>query len=195
MWQYGDEIIRTPKEMVINDVRYPKQIFKDADFLAELGITSYTPEAKPNQRYYWDSIDNPKDVDTLKENMISKVKTQVGARLSQTDWMVVRATEGGTAVPSDVTTYRTAIRTEGNTKETEINALTTIDDVIAYENASYTEVRKVKVYTENEDGTSTLSYSDTETQSFTRSIDKCMHFNATDPLAETDESFVSLTED
>ena len=123
--------------------------------------------------------------------MIAKVKTQVGARLSQTDWMVVRATEGGTAVPSDVTTYRTAIRTEGNTKETEINALTTIDDVIAYENASYTEVRKV-IHTDLE--TETVTYGP-ETESSTRTIDKCMHFTATDPLAETDEAFVSLTED
>ena len=190
MWQYNGEVIKTAKEMVINDVRYPKQIFKDADLLAELGITSYTPPATADQRYYWNTTDNPKDVDTLKENMIAKVKTQVGARLSQTDWMVIRATDGGTAVPSDVATYRTAIRTEGNTKETEINALTSIDDVIAYENASYTEVRKVKHTAD--DGTETYG---PETESFTRSIDKCMHFDATDPLAEVDEAFVSLTED
>ena len=190
MWQYNDEVIRTPKEMVINDVRYPKQIFNDADLLAELGITSYTPEAVADQRYYWNTTDNPKDVDTLKEGMIAKVKAQVGARLSQTDWMVVRATEGGTAVPSDVTTYRTAIRSEGNTKETEINALTTIDDIIGYENASYTEVRKVK-HTDPETFVETYG---PETESSTRSIDKCMHFTATDPLADTDPAFVSLTE-
>ena len=195
MWQYNGEVIKTAKEMVINDVRYPKQIFKDADLLAELGITSYTPEAVADQRYYWNTTDNPKDVAELKKNMIAKVKAQVGARLSQTDWMVVRATEGGTAVPSDVTTYRTAIRAEGNTKETEINALTTIDDVIAYENASYTEVRKVRIDTDNGDGTYTTTYSDTETESFIRTIDKCMHFDATDPLAEVDPAFVSLTED
>lgn len=193
MWQYNGEVIKTAKEMVINDVRYPKQIFKDADLLAELGITSYTPEAVADQRYYWNTTDNPKDVAELKKNMVRKVKEQVGARLSQTDWMVVRATEGGTAVPSDVTTYRTAIRTEGNTKETEINALTTIDDIIGYENASYTEVRKVAIYTENEDGTTTVSYG-AETESFERSVDKCMHFDATDPLAEVDPAFVSLTE-
>jgi len=186
MWQYNGEVIKTAKEMVINDVRYPKQIFKDADLLAELGITSYTPEAVADQRYYWNTTDNPRDVSDLKKDMVRKVKEQVGARLSKTDWMVVRATEGGTAVPSDVTTYRTAIRTEGNTKETEINALTTIDDVIAYENASYTEVRK----TYDNEGNLTET-----TESFTRSIDKCMHFDATDPLAEVDPAFVSLTED
>ena len=191
MWQYNGEVIKTAKEMVINDVRYPKQIFKDADLLAELGITSYTPEAVADQRYYWNTTDNPKDVAELKKGMIAKVKEQVGARLSQTDWMVVRATEGGTAVPSDVTTYRTAIRAEGNTKEPEINALTTIDDIIAYENASYTEVRKVGIY--DDDGNRTGW--EAENESFTRSIDKCMYFTATDPLAEVDPAFVSLTED
>jgi len=191
MWQYNGEVIKTAKEMVINDVRYPKQIFKDSELLSELGITSYTPEAVADQRYYWNTTDNPKDVAELKKNMIAKVKAQVGARLSQTDWMVIRATDGGTAVPSDVATYRTAIRTEGNTKETEINALTTIDDVIAYENASYTEVRKVGIY--DEDGNRTGW--EAENESFTRTIDKCMHFDATDPLAELDPAFVSLTED
>ena len=191
MWQYNGQVIKTPKEMTINGVRHPKQIFKDADFLATLGITSYTPEAVADQRYYWNTTDNPKDVDTLKENMIAKVKEQVGARLSKTDWMVVRAAEGGTAVPSDVTTYRTNIRSESNTKETEIDALTTIDDIIGYENASYTEVRKVK-HTDPETFVETYG---PETESSTRSIDKCMHFTATDPLAEVDEAFVSLTED
>ena len=194
MWQYNGEVIKTAKEMVINDVRYPKQIFKDADLLAELGITSYTPPAVADQRYYWNTTDNPKDVAELKKNMVSKVKAQVGARLSQTDWQVIREADGGDAMSQDVKDYRTAIRAEGNTKETEINALTTIDDVIAYENASYTEVRKVAIYGEDEDGTPTVTYGD-ETESFTRSIDKCMHFDATDPLAEVDPVFVSLTED
>ena len=189
MWQYNGEVIKTAKEMVINDVRYPKQIFKDADLLAELGITSYIPEAVADQRYYWNTTDNPKDVAELKKNMVSKVKAQVGARLSQTDWQVIREADGGDAMSQDVKDYRTAIRAEGNTKETEINALTTIDDVIAYENASYTEVRKVKHTAD--DGTETYG---PETESFTRTIDKCMHFNATDPLAETDPAFVSLTE-
>jgi len=185
MWQYNGEVIKTAKEMVINNVRYPKQIFKDADLLAELGITSYTPPERPDQRYYWDTTDNPKDVDTLKKGMIIKVKEQVNLILSETDWMVIRATEGGTAIDSDVTTYRTNIRSEGNTKETEINALTTIDGIIAYENAEYTEVRK----TYDADGNLTET-----TTSFTRTIDKCMHFTATDPLATVDSAFVSLTE-
>ena len=43
-----------------------------------------------------------------------------------------------------------------------------------------------------DDGTETYG---PETESFNRSIDKCMHFDATDPLAEVDPAFVSLTED
>jgi hypothetical protein len=191
MWQYNGEVIKTPKEMVINDVRYPKQIFKDADLLAELGITSYTPEAVADQRYYWNTTDNPKDVAELKKNMIAKVKAQVGARLSQTDWMVIRATDGGTAVPSDVATYRTAIRAEGNTKETEINALTTIDDIIAYENAPFTQTVRVAVYDENGNRTGWQE----EYLVHSVKIDKCTYFTATDPLAEIDETLVSLTED
>lgn len=191
MWQYNGEVIKTAKEMVINDVRYPKQIFKDSELLSELGITSYTPEAVADQRYYWNTTDNPKDVADLKKNMIQTVKSQVGARLSQTDWQVIREADGGDAMSQDVKDYRTAIRVEGNTKETEINSLVTIDDIIEYENRAYIETRKVAIYTENEDGTTTISYGD-ETEEFERSINMCMHFDAADPLAEVDEAFVSL---
>lgn len=187
MWQYNGEVIKTAKEMVINDVRYPKQIFKDSELLSELGITSYTPEAVADQRYYWNTTDNPKDVADLKKNMIQTVKSQVGARLSQTDWQVIREADGGDAMSQDVKDYRTAIRAEGNTKETEIDSLVTIDDIIEYENRAYIETRKVKHTAE--DGTETFG---PETEEFERSINMCMHFDAADPLAEVDEAFVSL---
>ena len=206
MWIYNDQVIRTPKTMVVDGITYPRQIFRDTDTLTALGIIPYSEE-RINERYYWKgtkTVDEnghatfattEKDVETLKEDMIRKVKNAVSVRLSQTDWMVIRASEGGTAVPSDVTTYRAGIRTEGNTKETEIDALTTIDEIIAYEEASFTEVRRVVVTTNNEDGTITESYHETDTISSNRTIDKCTYFTSVDPLAEVDAGLVSLTED
>jgi len=79
------------------------------------------------------------------------------------------------------------VRTEGDAKELEIEALVTLDDVINYENKPHTEVRKVK-HTD-EDGTETYG---PETDSYTREINMTMHFDAIDPLQEVDPSFVSL---
>ena len=186
MWIYNETIIKTPKTMVIADITYPKQIFKDSDLLSSLGIEPYVMPEQKNQRYWWNN-ETPRDVDTLKEQMIATVKSQVGSRLKTTDWMVIREADGGTAMNADVKAYRAAIRTEGDAKEVEINALTTLDDVILYENKPHTEVRKVK-HT-SEDGTETYG---PETDEHTREINMTMHFDAIDPLQEVDPSFVSL---
>ena len=53
--------------------------------------------------------------------------------MSKTDWYVIRAAEGGTAVPSDIATERSDLRDECATKESEINALSTKASIIDYE--------------------------------------------------------------
>lgn len=45
------------------------------------------------------------------------VKREAARRLAFTDWMVLRATEGGTPVPDAVTAQRTAIRAASNALE------------------------------------------------------------------------------
>ena len=190
MWKFNETIIKTPKSIVVDGVTYPKTIFTawSKEELATLGITPYEMPEQKDQRYWWNN-ETPRDVAGLKEDMISKVKTQVGARLQATDWMVIRELDGGQAMPADVKAYRSAVRAEGNTKETEINALSTLEDIILYEATPYTEVRKVKHTAE--DGTETYG---PETETSTREINLTMHFEAVDPLAEVDPAFVSLTE-
>jgi hypothetical protein len=56
--------------------------------------------------------------------------------------MSIRAADGGTAVPGAWATYRTAVRTTVNAKETEIAALANMDAVKAYEAHSVTYTRK-----------------------------------------------------
>ena len=41
--------------------------------------------------------------------------------LSKYDWYVTRKSEKGTAIPAEITTYRDAVRTACNTRETEIS--------------------------------------------------------------------------
>ena len=55
----------------------------------------------------------------------SILKTQEKATaqslLSKYDWYVTRKSEKGTAIPAEITTYRDAVRTACNTRETEID--------------------------------------------------------------------------
>ena len=69
------------------------------------------------------------------ENLVRGLKTihkdrinaEAGGILQPTDWMVVRAAEGGTAVPSSITTKRAAVRTKANAMCTQIDAVSDVD--------------------------------------------------------------------
>ena len=78
----------------------------------------------------------------LKTQMKSEVNSMAAGVLASSDWMSIRAADGGTAVPSAWATYRTAVRTTANAKETEIAALANLDAVKAYEAHPVTYTRK-----------------------------------------------------
>ena len=67
----------------------------------------------------------------LKPQHKAVINSQAGGLLQDTDWMVVRATEGGTAVPSDITTWRAAVRTKANAMCTAIGNAADTDALIA----------------------------------------------------------------
>lgn len=73
------------------------------------------------------------DIDTLKADKIEALNKLANDKLQPTDWVVIRNQEKNIAIPSATQTARDAIRTTVNTKETEINALTTQSAVIKYD--------------------------------------------------------------
>jgi len=60
-----------------------------------------------------------------------RINQQAASILQSTDWMIVRATEGGTAVPSSITTKRAAVRTKANAMCTQIDAASDTAALIA----------------------------------------------------------------
>ena len=57
----------------------------------------------------------------LKTQAIEQIKAEANAKLAKTDWMIVKAAEVSSyTVPSDVLTYRAAVRTASNTIETAV---------------------------------------------------------------------------
>jgi hypothetical protein len=64
----------------------------------------------------------------LKTNWIAQTKTSGNSLLASTDWYVTRKSETDTAIPSAITTYRSAVRTATGTIETAINACNDLDD-------------------------------------------------------------------
>tara|TARA_R110002020_G_scaffold33605_2_gene102391 strand:- start:609 stop:1220 length:612 start_codon:yes stop_codon:yes gene_type:complete len=75
------------------------------------------------------------DINTGKQAVIKGLKTihkentatRANTLLSPTDWQVIKAAETGSSVPSDITTYRSSVRSKANEIETLINACDTMD--------------------------------------------------------------------
>ena len=65
------------------------------------------------------------------------VNGQAEGLLQGSDWMAIRAAEGGTAVPSAVATYRAAVRTKSKSMETAIDNASDIAAVIALDTTTY----------------------------------------------------------
>ena len=71
-------------------------------------------------------------LDEMKASKIANLKASAHSKLAQTDWYILRALNGGTAVPESITAERQAILDAVVTKENEINALTGKSDVVLY---------------------------------------------------------------
>ena len=92
-----------------------------------IGISEVADDTQSwDQRFYW-GVDNPKDLDQLKTNWKAQQTDYAASVLSQSDWRVVKAKETGTNIPSTWKTYRAAVRTSCNTRQTEIDAVTTVE--------------------------------------------------------------------
>jgi len=67
----------------------------------------------------------------LKYNHKQIINSQAASLLQSTDWMVIREADGGTAVPSSISTSRAAVRTKANEMCTAIDAVSDVDALAA----------------------------------------------------------------
>jgi len=142
-----------PKGFTLGDIQYPASIFtlwskaeKEAIGLYEIIVDNSNIK---DQAYYingaesftWDSSARTvtksfasataKTLADLKTNHKSTINLQAATNLAPTDWMVIRAQEGGTALPSDIKTKRAAVRTKANAMCVQIDAASDVDALAA----------------------------------------------------------------
>ena len=113
-----------------------------------------TATAKPLDDVLWEDGDEdmPSDVSVgdikqygLKPQHKQRINDQANGLLSKYDWYVIRNTEDDTkSIPSNVSTYRTNVRTKANEMCTQIDNASTVD-----------ELKALYQYTEQDDGTFT----------------------------------------
>lgn len=105
---------------------------------------TYDPRIQELGSIQWDSANSEftypvnnltwsETLSEIKENKIALAKQQANLELKDTDWYITREAELGTAIPSNITTERAAIRTACTNHETAINAKTTKAQVQSYD--------------------------------------------------------------
>jgi len=67
----------------------------------------------------------------LKTSHKRTINAQAAGNLESTDWMGIRAAEGGTAMPSDTKTKRAAVRTKANAMCVQIDGAANVDALAA----------------------------------------------------------------
>ena len=151
-YKLGDRTLALDVPWEHNDIQYPAnwlRLSSDQD-RAELGIVWEAEGSAWNQKFYWgyDADGNliPKTYTDLKTQWIAKTKATANSLLQPSDWMVVRAAEGGTAVSSEWTTWRATIRTECGTKVTAIEATADVGDTSPH--ADFGRVEALQQYIE-----------------------------------------------
>ena len=145
------EQYKNPKALIIEDVQHPQNIFnlwseaeleaigiyevtidntnlKDAKYYSNTTITYAYASGAVTGSY---GTATAKDLATLKDRHKELINREAYSNLQDSDWLVIRAAEGGTAVPSAWTTYRAAVRTKSGDMETLIDNAADVDALAA----------------------------------------------------------------
>ena len=144
-----------------NNINYPANWLRlsTADEKTALGITEVADSPTYDSRFYWGNgtaktLTDTNEVDDngdpvldengdqvvtlgVKSTLKAQEKDKAKSLLNIYDWQVVRKAEKGTAIDSDVVTYRDAIRTACNTRETEIDACSDTAALVTLYDATY----------------------------------------------------------
>ena len=143
MWTHGDKTIRPGRPWTdSNGTQHPGNwnIWSKAEKDA-LNIKEVIEDPKPDSRlYFWSMsggkieawakpLDDSEGVVGVKTTFKNAVKDQQGSLLSQTDWAIIRKADKGTAIPSNIQTWRDAIRATATEMENAIDNSTDTDAV------------------------------------------------------------------
>jgi len=127
-------------------VQYPPQWVAQAtpEQMAQIGMLPVVYGPYPNDQYYWVGENapvitatevtitytaTPKDLTQLKANQVNTINQTAYSILLPSDWMVVKAVETSTTVPTDWNTWRQTIRNEAAAGVTAVEACTTVEEL------------------------------------------------------------------
>ena len=135
-WKHNGRVIKVGKSWIDDsNIRHPRNwiIWTDAykETMSLVWEDDPTPLGSYDSFYYWGWNSDgdallPRPLADLKALKVNEAKQTSSSMLSPTDWYVVRKTETNTAIPAEITAYRTAVRTNYASLKTAINGVSDI---------------------------------------------------------------------
>ena len=161
------KIFTKPTQLTIGDIKYPRNIFQlwSESELKAIGIYEVVQDDtnKKDKEYYTNTeqsfgfADNTvtasygtptaKDLNELKVSKKENLNAEAGGILQSTDWMVIREADGGTAMPSNIKTWRASVRTKANDMCTQIDNAADVDALAALYEYTNTGTEEEPVFT------------------------------------------------
>lgn len=140
MYELNGQVLQLDQPFTYNEIQYPANWLRlstqeDRD---ALGIVWVEQQPRPNDFFYYvtENPDGtytaiPKPVPDVQAAMVEQCNKYAYTTLFKTDWMVIRQSETGEAVPADITQYRANVRADFQVNKDAIMACTTIPELEA----------------------------------------------------------------
>ena len=116
----------------LKDKEYYNNTNQRFNFASDKVTASYGSATAKNLADYSETVgENTTNFSGLKTIHKNNINSDAAALLEKHDWMSIREAEGGTDMPSNIKTWRAAIRTKANAMCTQIDNAANVDAVAA----------------------------------------------------------------
>ena len=135
------EIIHRAKPMTINNIQYPSSIFTSSwtdeerkaigilpyeyagSYIDNMFYTTYeAPHSIQDDKVLVTRLQKAREVSGIKDTMKTHIENVLKSYLEQTDWIVIREQDNGTAKPADLAKWRDDLRVKAKALETAIDS-------------------------------------------------------------------------
>jgi len=144
-YKLGDRTLPLDVAWEHNSVQYPANWLRlsTEEDRTSIGITWEASSVQSwDQRFYWsptlakqlddktETVDGVEVKTTGLKTLWKSTQNEVaGSLIAPSDWRIIKAKETSSNIPSTWKTYRAAVRTSCNTRQTEIDACSTVDEL------------------------------------------------------------------
>ena len=116
----------------LKDKEYYNNTNQRFNFASDKVTASYGSATVKNLADYSETVgENTTNFSGLKKIHKNNINSDAAALLEKHDWMSIREAEGGTDMPSNIKTWRAAIRTKANAMCTQIDNAANVDALAA----------------------------------------------------------------